>query len=189
VAAIYLSKALKKTADLGAALLFADEASFRQDPTLYQTWARRGSQPLIPTTGQRNTQKVFGAVDIRRPEVHFVQGEAMFNGETYTAFLNSLAHHYRRQEVFLIQDNARDHDAPEVKEWLAEHGRRFHLVALPKYSPDLNAVERIWHHVRVTATHHRYFPTQQEFVSTLGGALRDIATDPIQIAGYLAPFL
>jgi hypothetical protein len=25
---------------------------------LYQTWARRGQQPLIPTTGQRNTQKI-----------------------------------------------------------------------------------------------------------------------------------
>jgi len=70
-------------------LLFADEASFRQDPTLYQTWARRGSQPRIPTTGQRNTQKVFGAVDIRRPRAYFIQGEEMFNGQTYTAFLNS----------------------------------------------------------------------------------------------------
>ena len=83
-------------------MLFADEASFRQDPTLYQTWARRGSQPRIPTTGQRNTQKVFGAVDIRRPRAYFIQGEEMFNGQTYTAFLNSLAHLYRRQEVFLV---------------------------------------------------------------------------------------
>jgi transposase len=60
----YTYPRLKKNADLGAALLFADEASFRQDPTLYQTWARRGHQPRIPTTGQRNTQKVFGAVDM-----------------------------------------------------------------------------------------------------------------------------
>lgn len=170
-------------------MLFADEASFRQDPTLYQTWARRGSQPLIPTTGQRNTQKVFGAVDIRGPEVYFVHGEAMFNGQTYTAFLNHLAQRYRRQEVFLIQDNAAYHQAPEVKEWLGAYGHRFHLVALPKYSPDLNAVERIWHHVRVSATHNRYFPTKQEFVSTLDAALADIATNPWQIAGYLNPFL
>ena len=85
---------------------------------MYQTWARRGSQPLIPTTGQRNTQKVFGAVDIRRPEAHFVLGETMFNGETYTAFLDSLAHHYRRQEVFLVQDNAPYHNGPAVTAWL-----------------------------------------------------------------------
>ena len=169
-------------------MLFADEASFRQDPTLHQTWARRGCQPLVPTTGQRNTQKVFGAVDIRRPRVEFVVGEAMFNGQTYTAFLNSLAHRYRRQEVFLVQDNAPYHDGPEVQAWLGEYGYRFHLVSLPKYSPDLNAEERIWHHVRVSATHNRYFPTKQEFVGTLSGKLKDIAENPDQIAGYMKPF-
>jgi len=113
----------------------------------------------------------------------------MFNGQTYTAFLNSIARHYRRQEVFLIHDNAPYHDTPEVKEWLGEQGDRFHLVSLPKYSPDLNAVERIWHHVRMNATHNRYFPTKQEFVGVLGGALKDIADHPKQIAGYLTPFL
>jgi transposase len=156
---------------------------------LYQTWARRGSQPLIPTTGQRNTQKVFGAVDIRRPNAHFILGEAMFNGQTYTAFLNNLARHYQGREVFLIHDNAPYHDTPEVRAWLGEQKQRFHVVPLPKYSPDLNAVERVWHHVRVNATHNRYFPTKQEFVSVLGGALKDIALHPQQIAGYLAPFL
>jgi transposase len=128
-------------------------------------------------------------VDIRRPRVHFILGEEMFNGQTYTAFLNSLARSYSRQEVFLVQDNAPYHDAPEVKSWLGDYGHRFHLVSLPKYSPDLNAVERVWHHVRVTATHNRYFATKQEFVSTLSGALRDIAKNPRQIAGYLNPFL
>ena len=170
-------------------MLFGDEASFRQDPTLYQTWARRGSQPLILTTGQRNTQKVFGAVDIRRPGAYFAQSEEMFNGRTYTGFLSRLARRYPHQEVFLVQDNAPYHDGPEVQAWLEHHGRRFHLVPLPKYSPDLNAVERIWHHVRINTTHNHYFPTKTEFVSTLGGSLTDIERYPEQIAGYLNPFL
>jgi len=170
-------------------LLFADEASFRQDPTLYQTWSRRGSQPLISTTGQRNTQKVFGAVDLRRPRAYFAQSEEMFNGQTYTGFLNCLARRYPHQEVFLVQDNAPYHNAPEVQAWLERYGHRFHLVSLPKYSPDLNAVERVWHHVRINTTHNRYFPTKAEFVSTLGGALRDIERHPEQIAGYLNSFL
>ena len=85
---------------------------------MYQTWSRRGVQPLIPTTGQRNTQKVFGAVDIRRPRAYFAQTEEMFNGLTYTGFLNSLARRYPHQEVFWVQDNARYHAAPEVQAWL-----------------------------------------------------------------------
>ena len=39
----------------GAVVVFEDEASFRQTPTLYATWARRGSQPQIPTRGERHT--------------------------------------------------------------------------------------------------------------------------------------
>lgn len=97
LAAIHLSQA--KTADRGAALLFADEASFRQDPSLYQTWARRGHQPLIATTGQRNTQKIFGAVDLYRPGFHYQHG-TVFEGSSYTQFLNRLASRYRGQEVF-----------------------------------------------------------------------------------------
>jgi hypothetical protein len=128
-------------------------------------------------------------VDIRRPRAYFAASEEMFHGQTYTRFLSSLVRRYPHQEVFLVQDNAPYHSGPEVQGWLARYGYRFHLVPLPKYSPDLNAVERIWHHGRVNATHNRYFPTKEEFVSTLGGALMDIEADPEQIAGYLHPFL
>jgi hypothetical protein len=170
-------------------LLFGDEASFRQDPTLYQTWSRVGHQPLIPTTGQRNTQKVFGAVEIRRPRAHFILGEAMFNGPSYVAFLGTLACCYQGREVYLIQDHAPYHQTPEVDDWLAQQQGRFHLIPLPKYSPELNVQERIWHYVRMAATHNRYYPTKLEFVSALGGTLRDIMLNPLQIAGYLVPFL
>jgi len=43
----------------GAVIVFEDEASFRQTPTLHATWARLGSQPQIPTRGERHTQKIF----------------------------------------------------------------------------------------------------------------------------------
>lgn len=43
-------------------IVFEDEVSLRQTPTLHATWARRGSQPQVPTRGERNTQKIFGAV-------------------------------------------------------------------------------------------------------------------------------
>ena len=169
-------------------MLFADEASFRQDPSLYQTWARRGQQPLIPTTGQRNTQKIFGAVDLYRPKFYYGHGD-VFAGCSYTAFLDGLAQRYRRQEVFLIHDNASYHRAPEVRKWLASYGHRFHLCSLPKYSPEFNAVEPLWHYVRVQATHNRYYATEREFVTQLDDTLASIGHYPKHIQGYLNPFL
>jgi hypothetical protein len=43
-------------------IVFKDEAWFRQMPALHVPWARRGSQPQIPTRGERHPQKVFAAV-------------------------------------------------------------------------------------------------------------------------------
>jgi len=169
-------------------LLFGDEASFRQDPSLYQTWARRGHQPLIPTTGQRNTQKIFGAVELYRPRFHFGHGE-VFEGESYVAFLTGIAQRYRNQEVFFIHDNAPYHRAPEVRQWLSCYGKRFHLYALPAYSPELNAIEPIWHHLRMQATHNRYHASEREFVKVLDGTLSSIVKEPRQVQGYLNPFL
>lgn len=143
---------------------------------------------MIPTTGQRNTQKIFGAVDVYRPRFYYGHGD-VFEGRSYTAFLGGLAQRYPRQEVFLIHDNAAYHRAPEVREWLGEYGHRFHLCPLPKYSPEFNAVEPLWHYVRVQATHNRYYATEREFVTQLDHALDGMAQEPARIQGYLNPFL
>ena len=169
-------------------MLFADEASFRQDPSLYQTWARRGHQPLIPTTGQRHTQKIFGAVDLYRPRFYYQHG-TIFEGSSYTDFLDQLAGRYRGQEVFLIHDNAAYHKAAEVRQWLCSYGHRFHLCLLPPYSPEFNAIEPVWHHVRMQATHNRYHASEPEFVAVLDSALTSIVRRPAQIQGYLNPFI
>ena len=167
--------------------MFEDEASFRQDPSLYQTWAPRGEQPRIPTTGQRNTQKIFGAVILETAQFHF-RRDTVFNGQTYVGFLQQLAGRYSRRPIILIHDNVPYHRAPEVRSWLSGHPR-FEVARLPAYSPELNAVEPVWHHTRLQATHNRYYPQLEDFVASLTGTLRNIARHPSQIAGYLKPFL
>ena len=46
-----------------ALLLFGDEASFPQWGTLSYTWARRGQQPRVKTSGKRKGYKVFGVIE------------------------------------------------------------------------------------------------------------------------------
>src|SRR5215510_14977114 len=43
-------------------ILFEDEASFAQWGSLSYTWARRGQQPEVKTSGKRKGYKVFGAI-------------------------------------------------------------------------------------------------------------------------------
>lgn len=46
-----------------AVILFTDEASFAMWGSLGRTWAPRGQQPRLKTTGQRKGLKIFGAID------------------------------------------------------------------------------------------------------------------------------
>ena len=71
-------------------------------------------------------------------------------------FLGQIAEsHPRRKKIYLVHDNAAHHKSDEVRDWLARHGHRFHLEHLPLYSPEFNATERIWHYMRIQATHKR----------------------------------
>lgn len=168
-------------------MIFEDEAGFRQDSTLHSTWARAGNQPLVPLTGQRKSIKVYGGVEIYKPAFLYMLAEKL-NAETYIPFLELVAKNYYPQEVYLVQDNASFHKSPPVHDWFEENRAWIHPVYLPPYWPQLNATERVWHHVRVNATHNRYFPTFDELLDTLQIMLDDVHFLPQQLVGYLSPF-
>src|SRR6202521_2695374 len=107
---------LKKAQTRHWALIFTDEASFRQDSTLHATWSRVGCPPEVPVTGQRKTVKIFGAIELWKARFHYRQ-ETVFNASTYFAFLEQLARSYRRQGALLIQDNATYHKDGDVWAW------------------------------------------------------------------------
>jgi transposase len=171
----------------GTALIFADEASFRQDSTLAQTWARRGQTPRVPVTGERHSIKVFGCVEIYsgRFLFHF---EPVFHAAAYLRFLERVARAYHPQPIHYIHDNASYHVDGAVQHWLGAERRWWHTHALPKYSPEDNAAEPIWRHVRRTGTHNRYFKHRDELADTLVRRFRSIQQAPAQIGGYLRPF-
>lgn len=187
MAPLHVPQSEKKTASEGAALIFEDEASFRQDSTLYQTWAPIGSQPQIPVTGQRKSVKIFGAVEIYTAQFTYHRAD-VFNAETYLVFLEQLARRYYPKRTHLIQDNASYHKDATVWSWFTHNRRWLEVQPLPAYSPELNATERIWHHTRVAGTHNRYFVSEEELVGTLHRVFRSIQHNPINIRGYLQPF-
>src|SRR5438552_13905526 len=106
-------KLKKKAQEKNWALIFTDEASFRQDSTLHATWSRVGHPPEIPVTGQRKSVKILGAIELRKVRFHYLR-DCVFNAETYLAFLQNLARRYQRQGAILIHDNASYHTKPPI---------------------------------------------------------------------------
>jgi hypothetical protein len=189
--ALYLSKPKKKAPSEGAVIVCEDEASFRQTPTLHATWAKRGSQPQIPSRGERHTQKIYGAV--RRHDAGFIylHQEDYFQWETYLAFLEQVvvpAFYRRRHRIYLIQDNASYHKKAETKARFEANRRYVKVFPLPPDWPQLNAPERIWNDTRKHVTHNRFFERPRELCEALFRRFDYVRQNREEIAGLLRPF-
>lgn len=190
--ALHLSESKKNAEKEGAVIVFEDEASFRQTPTLHATWSRRGCQPQIPTRGERNTQKIVGAVRLDNARFTYLHQEDYFAWETYLAFVDQvlLPTFYRRgHRIYLIQDNASYHKKQETYDYFAQHRRYLEVFQLPPYWPELNAQERIWNYTRKHATHNRFFESPAELCRTLFRTFEPVRRRPQAIEGLLAPFV
>ena len=91
-----------------AYILFGDEASFPQWGTLTSTWAKRGQQPTVPTSGRRKGDKVFGLVEYFSGRFFYQGDERRFTSESYAQFLESVLKQ-TTQPIMLIKRCTRPH--------------------------------------------------------------------------------
>ena len=163
-----------------ALLLFGDEVSFPQWGTLTYTWARRGHQPVVKTSGKRTGWKVFGLIDYFTGRF-FHQGlEGRFTSASYTAFLARVLAQ-TSGHVMLIQDGARYHTSAETKGFFAQHAERLTVYQLPAYSPDYNPIEKLWKKLKQAETHLHYFPTFGALSAKVEQALLKFENAPQEI--------
>src|SRR5262245_6783907 len=73
-----------------ALILFEDEASFAQWGSLRYTWARRGQQPEVKTSGKRKGYKVFGAIEYFSGRLCSQGIEGRFTLESFQTFLRTI---------------------------------------------------------------------------------------------------
>jgi hypothetical protein len=167
--ALHVPESKKNAKSEGAVIVFEDEASFRQTPTLHATWAKRGSQPQIPTRGERHTQKIFGAVRLDNAGFIYLHQEDYFQWESYLAFLEQVV-------------------VPACYDWFQANRRYVKVFQLPPYWPELNATERIWHYTRKHVTHNRFFERPQDLCRALFHRFDYVRHHPQEIEGLLHPF-
>ena len=156
-------------------ILFEDEASFAQWGSLSYTWARRGQQPEVPTSGKRKGYKVFGAIEYFSGRLFYQGIEGRFNSESYQAFLQMILAH-TTQHLFLIHDGARYHTSASTQAFLAAHSARITAEPLPSYSPDYNPIEYLWKKTKKRATHNQYFKEFAMLTVSVDKALAYFAT-------------
>ena len=177
----------RKARQRKALLLFGDEASFAQWGSLSYTWAPKGQQPEVPTSGKRKAYKVFGLIDYFSGRFFYQAHAGRFNSESYAAFLLSVLSQ-TRQHVVVIQDGARYHTSKAMMQFFEVHADRLTIEQLPAYSPDFNPIEHLWKKVKKEATHLKYFPEFSYLQAEVDRALHHFAHTPPEITVLMARY-
>jgi transposase len=163
-----------------ALLLFGDEASFPQWRMLSYTWARRGHQPLVRTSGQRKGDKVFGLIEYFTGRFWYQGQEGRLNAAAYIAFLTRVLAQ-TTQPILLIEDGARYHTSAAMQLFFAQHVERLTVCQLPSYSPDDNPIEKLGKKVKKEGTHLHCFSTFEALTGKVEHALLTFANTPAEI--------
>jgi transposase len=163
-----------------ALVLFGDEASFAQWGSLSYTWARKGKQPTVKTSGRRKAYKVFGLIDFLSGALFTKGHTGKFNADSYQAFLLEVLAK-THGHLIIIQDGARYHTSKSMQEFFRQHADRITVYQLPAYSPEFNPIEYFWRKLKKAATHLRYFPTFEALIQKVDKKLREFAHLPKEI--------
>ena len=127
-------------------LLFLDEAEARTHPYLAHCWARRGADLRIEAPGQAKRRALLGAFDPIRAEL-IVRTGASKRSTDFVDLLDRIGQAYgergRLKPLVVVMDNGPIHTSKLTARALA--ARPWLTVEwLPKYAPELNAIERCW---------------------------------------------
>jgi len=88
-------------------------------------------------------------------------------------------------KVVLFVDNDRAHNAKVVQQLLDKHSHQIQIEWLPAYSPELNAQEDVWQHLRRRVTHNHYFDHISALLEAAEQFHQDIEGHPTQVLRLL----
>jgi hypothetical protein len=122
---------------------FQDEARVGQKGRMVRRWFQRGMRPRMVKDQRYRSAYIFGAVCPARDT-----GAALVLTHVSVAAMNLLLEEVASQlplgiHAAMLIDNARWHTANDLRV-----PPNITLVHLPPYSPELNAIEKVWQYLR-----------------------------------------
>jgi transposase InsO family protein len=121
--------------------LAQDETDVLLLPVLRAGWALRGQPAEVPISGKNARRTVFGALHLRTGHLLCLD-QVRKRAAEFQEFLDFVRWHYRAGPVALLLDENSAHQSAESQS-LAED-LDIQLLWLPKRSPHLNPVDRLW---------------------------------------------
>ena len=157
---LQLRKAQAEAGDI--VLLYGDESEALTHPYLARAWAKRGADLRVPAPGQAKKVAMMGSLDHveRRLIVHTSRTK---RSADFIDHLEQIDRHYGPKPgratlpVVLVEDNGPIHASKISRAALATRQHWLTVEWLPKYAPELNDIEVVWHDLKAHHLAHQTF--------------------------------
>lgn len=164
-------------------ILFEDESMIRAYQSLQYNWFPVGHQRKIPTYGQHQGAKLFGALNYETGQVHYRDGET-YDAPAFIRFLEFILQEYPTGNIVMILDNGRIHHAAQIQTFLQKQPR-LQFVFLPKYSPDLNPIEGLWKWLKSDVVHNVFYKKFYHIRINVAAFMKRVNADPMNVIDRL----
>ena len=176
----------KAQADAGdIILLFGDESEALTHPYLARAWAKRGADLRVPAPGQAKKVALVGSLEhaTRRLVVHTSPTK---RSSDFVAHLEQLDRIYgpapgrRVKPVVLVEDKGPIHASKLSRAAIKARRHWARIEGLPKYVPELNDVEVVWHDFKAHHLAHQNVEALDRGIHEAVEALnRERVVDPL----------
>ena len=163
-------------------LLYGDESEALTHPYLARAWAKRGADLRVPAPGQAKKVAMMGSLDHaeRRLIVHTSRTK---RSADFIAHLEQIDRLYgpkpgrATKPVVLVEDNGPIHASKISRAALAARQHWLTVEWLPKYAPELNDIEVVWHDLKAHHLAHQTFTDVEVLDREIHAAVEALNTE------------
>ena len=170
----------KRQAEAGdIVLLYGDESEALTHPYLARAWAKSGADLRVPAPGQAKKVAMLGSLDHRTRQL-IVQTSPSKRSSDFVAHLEQLDQIYGpapgrpAKPVVLVEDNGPIHVSKLSLTALAARAHWLTVEWLPKYAPELNDIEVVWHDLKAHHLAHKTFADIAALDEAIHAAVKDL---------------
>ena len=164
-----------------AILYFEDEANVSLACATGKTWGPIGQKTIIQTTGNRGGISAISAIS-KNSNLIFKLHENKITKIEVIDFLKQMLAYHSKRHLVVVMDQAPPHTAAATKEFINSQAR-LHVFYLPPRSPEFNADEKIWNHLKNQELCAHQAKNKHELKTITHAKLKKMSSQPALLKG------
>jgi len=163
---------LKESTPEDEPILFADASHPTMATKVTYGWIKKGSNKLISTTASRTRVNLMGSINLKTMKVS-VESYQTINSDSVIEHFKEIKKAYpKAPKIHIILDQGPYNKSNQTKKMAEQYNIELHL--LPTYSPNLNAIERLWKVMNEHVRNNRFFTKPKEFREAINNFFTNI---------------